>query len=569
MILIVSTPFFGHLNVLCDAAKILQDCLFLIVCWPNNRLTQQQRQDIERITQYEPIEIVDKTPMSCCDPNVWCNEHYSNTIDSCVAIYSKLPKIDAILYDVFAWQGNYLGKKFGIRNVCSVAAFHGSIRPSDNINQYYISDGSFVAGDGNIIWSYETLEVEKLKLPMNTLFYGYNSMDISSSSSSSSSPSPLSSSSPSSPSSPSPLPSNRTIIISFGTVVMGYLWDKNESVRIFVTNFFDTLVSVLEEYQHSHTIYLSSHQDPQQYPHWLHVEKHLPQRKLLQNCDLFITHGGNNSFHEALLCGVPMLVVPFFGDQHDVSECVVHHNLGLTIPLKTLDKNSTNGNKYREIPSNLRQQIKYLINQKPQITHKCEQLTLQKSSPTALRFYVLNQIPVMNGDLLYGTNVDRESYITSRGIQTQIPFGLFKPWCEIKGSQLLYPPLIDIYHDSILNILHYTKDLSQLHPQMKQRLIQYHNFIRSTLPTLDFSTPRQSDKSFVILCCKGIDFQLGYTQNNIHFVISTYDRDLNWVTHKEFLHLWKFYRHEIGKRIFFYKVTNDHIVLTNDIVSYL
>jgi len=45
------------------------------------------------------------------------------------------------------------------------------------------------------------------------------------------------------------------------------------------------------------------------------LRKAVPQMEVLQRCSAFITHGGANSMHEALSLGVPMAVVPLFGDQ--------------------------------------------------------------------------------------------------------------------------------------------------------------------------------------------------------------------------------------------------------------
>merc|ERR1712039_19105 len=50
-------------------------------------------------------------------------------------------------------------------------------------------------------------------------------------------------------------------------------------------------------------------------PDNLLVRQAVPQLEVLQRCDVFITHGGANSMHEALSSKVPMLVVPVFGDQ--------------------------------------------------------------------------------------------------------------------------------------------------------------------------------------------------------------------------------------------------------------
>jgi MGT family glycosyltransferase len=52
------------------------------------------------------------------------------------------------------------------------------------------------------------------------------------------------------------------------------------------------------------------------------VQNFVPQLAVLQRSDLFITHGGMNSVHEALLFGVPLIVVPQAADQEFVARRV-------------------------------------------------------------------------------------------------------------------------------------------------------------------------------------------------------------------------------------------------------
>ena len=54
----------------------------------------------------------------------------------------------------------------------------------------------------------------------------------------------------------------------------------------------------------------------------------LPQRELLGEADLMVTHGGFNSIKECLFAGVPMLVTPFAFDQPANAARVAHHGLG-------------------------------------------------------------------------------------------------------------------------------------------------------------------------------------------------------------------------------------------------
>ncbi|MNW57782.1 Oleandomycin glycosyltransferase [compost metagenome] len=61
------------------------------------------------------------------------------------------------------------------------------------------------------------------------------------------------------------------------------------------------------------------------------VDHFLPQVKILEQTDLFITHGGTNSVREALYFGVPMIVIPQGADQYVMSEDIERLRLGIRI----------------------------------------------------------------------------------------------------------------------------------------------------------------------------------------------------------------------------------------------
>ncbi|CAN5750286.1 glycosyltransferase [soil metagenome] len=63
------------------------------------------------------------------------------------------------------------------------------------------------------------------------------------------------------------------------------------------------------------------------------VRPYVPQLEILQRSAVFITHGGMNSTSEALLYGVPVLVVPQHGDQFMVAMQVVEVGVGRMIPM--------------------------------------------------------------------------------------------------------------------------------------------------------------------------------------------------------------------------------------------
>ena len=73
----------------------------------------------------------------------------------------------------------------------------------------------------------------------------------------------------------------------------------------------------------------------QKYPQNWEVLTIANQVKVLTEADIFITHGGSNSFHEAVLQKVPMIVIPFFGDQPLIGTQVEKLGIGINLGTDT------------------------------------------------------------------------------------------------------------------------------------------------------------------------------------------------------------------------------------------
>jgi len=75
-------------------------------------------------------------------------------------------------------------------------------------------------------------------------------------------------------------------------------------------------------------------------PENVRIYPSVPQLEVLEKADVFITHGGMNSVSEALIYGVPMVVIPFVSDQPVNARCV--EKLGVGKRLEYKDSNTKN-----------------------------------------------------------------------------------------------------------------------------------------------------------------------------------------------------------------------------------
>jgi hypothetical protein len=66
------------------------------------------------------------------------------------------------------------------------------------------------------------------------------------------------------------------------------------------------------------------------------IYRYAPQRTLLEHADVFVTHGGANSFMEAIAAGVPMLLSPMCNDQFHQAYFAERSGIGLVTDLRTI-----------------------------------------------------------------------------------------------------------------------------------------------------------------------------------------------------------------------------------------
>jgi MGT family glycosyltransferase len=124
------------------------------------------------------------------------------------------------------------------------------------------------------------------------------------------------------------IPSNKLIFISMGTIF-------NEQPELYTTCF-----EAFKEKQATVVLSVEKQTDISQFkdipPNFI-IRNYVPQLEILQQADVFITHGGINSTSEGLYFGVPLVVIPVMGDQLIVANRIEELGAGLQLNRQELD----------------------------------------------------------------------------------------------------------------------------------------------------------------------------------------------------------------------------------------
>ena len=123
--------------------------------------------------------------------------------------------------------------------------------------------------------------------------------------------------------------SNRAVIyISLGTIVKG----AKSLFKKCINAFKDEDVTVVMSVGKSFNVRCLG-----EVPKNFMIYNSVPQLAVLKKADVFITHGGMNSISEALVYGVPMVVIPFMADQPTNARRIEELGLGKKMNYKGLN----------------------------------------------------------------------------------------------------------------------------------------------------------------------------------------------------------------------------------------
>lgn len=120
----------------------------------------------------------------------------------------------------------------------------------------------------------------------------------------------------------------KLVYISLGTVLKGAVSFFQNCIEAFRGENVDVIISVGKQFDIRKL---------KNVPENVRIYASVPQIEVLKVADVFVTHGGMNSVSEALVYGVPMVVIPFVSDQPVNASCI--EKLGVGKRVEYLDVN--------------------------------------------------------------------------------------------------------------------------------------------------------------------------------------------------------------------------------------
>lgn len=316
----------------------------------------------------------------------------ADLLDECLRVSGEFQP-DLILYDLCAIEGRLTADVLGVPSWCSIAGLIGPLmdtkylaasvysaenqqalrsirrrhgRTIDPDQVELVSNSLYLPAELNLLWSYPAVtpdDFRRNRRPARYQFAGY-----------------LSDGHPRRPRSDGGPP---LVYLSFGTEVMDNLWLSQEETRQGLRACVSSLTTRWE-YEDLRVVFVTmGRRVLDTYPpNWTVVDR-VDQQRVLSEADVFVTHGGSNSFHEALLARVPMVVVPFFGDQVLTGRRVDELGIGIGLGVDDgIDKDKPKDFLVPELAGRVDEAVRLILHE-PRYRTALERVPLEATPPLA------------------------------------------------------------------------------------------------------------------------------------------------------------------------------------------
>ena len=595
-ILIFSSPFSGHLNVLNYLKQDLEDrheVLLIITGWKNI--------EPQNINNKSTI-LLQKNDIDSSDPMTFTLSRVYDLTNECINICKKFnPHL--IIYDFFSLEGFITAKNLSIPYICSIPAMIGpyikgnkffttklnnqenqelfnKIKTAYNVNLLesniqQVSDGMLIPSDINILWSYNkviechdflrfrnltknnfvVVGPRKINCARKETIVTLMLTDVIKNE------------------------LKKIIYVSFGTVTTQNLWNHNSKAKSFIIEVFKYIVDNLKGSEEFDVIVATGRSDIDiAWPSNFKVYETVNQLEVLSKAHLFITHCGGNSFSEAIHHNVPMIGIPFFGDQHLIADKIRKLGLGISFLHESEDDHKCISTTYDNLyfrksltKDNLNKAIGEISLHHKKYTINLEKVKSKQNLREIMIAYHNYPLKWNNGDLLYGTNIDRVNLIKYLKAEDDFRICKYQPFSQLfydKTDKGLLPRILDMYNDGFLDnncfpvessskFTQYSKNISEFRQWLKQNK----QFIAplTSFDDIDDMTGDTRDQVIWNICLGGIEFFTQIKGYTIHFVLESYSK-VNKATTLELEYIrnnWD----RLRSKICFYKLNSRYALL--------
>lgn len=563
----VSVPFSGHFDILMKSALQLAKnpklkVNVVITGWENIKVPEESLTKLSKAGVHTTIlndkPLASPAPMSFTFPRV------VHLVDKTTASIQR--DTDVIIYDFFAMEGFFAGKRLGIPAICSIPAIPGPFNPENadfqqgiKDNEKYItqleekfdtpikkklemvSDAFLLPSESeNLVWSWPNFvkasdfqanrNLKNLTFVRPEKDQDVPQFDIKAKD------------------------GQKIVYVSLGTVVTKNLWDNVPEVRSFVQRILNQLVKDFGNKKEYHVIVSTGrtpHEVIQHPPSNFQVFERVPQVAVLKKADVFVTHAGGNSVNEAIDSEVPMVAIPFFGDQHlcawDIEKLKIGRSFLHTIENREKAINTKAGVFERASLREMQRLTDAIKDVLRDSSYRSNLKRVKQDQPQSIS-QALGQLFLFKwqeGDMIYGINRDRKAWGELTGLQDYFRIGDVRPFTQLFGDRTNpneLPKIIDQYNDVLRSPDYERESITKKFPKYREYLRGFNQFLKKHPEYIQplGHYPKTLDSKAELetvwnMCLGGLDYFIHNKKCTFHFVLKDYDSRINKATTEELM----------------------------------
>jgi|694.fasta_scaffold83832_2 hypothetical protein len=547
-ILLFTPPFSNHLNML----KYYKDT------WINNNETLLV---ITGWSNIEPkinlnennIKHLNVSELNNYDPLVFTLDRVYELTNKCIKIAKKF-KPQLIIYDYMSIEGYITGRSLSVPYFCSIPSIIGPyIKDSDKFiskldrqmitkiyNRYninllecniqQISNKIFIPSDVNILWAYSDIincdDYLRYRRLNKDNFINIGLPNILSHITCSKTKQ-----------------IKKIIYISFGKFITDILYLNNSGVKKFIAKIYKYIVDYFKNNDNYSVIVISSKTIlPFQLPNNFKVYES-DDFQILQNAYIHITHCSPSALELSINYNIPVIGIPFFGDQHLIGHKINKLKLGIAFTHNNYNENIYIDNNTFSRKSLTRTKFKNAINHiiENYIDYRNSINSVLQNSDIdlILKKYFNYPINWNNGDLLYGNDNDKTNYLKYFKLQNDFRITTNQPFTKTFYDKLdtnLLPKSIEMYINGFIDSNYYPIESSSKFEIYSSNIKEFRTWLLDNNkflgPIQTFDELTEDNKIEVIknICLGGIEFFTRIKKYRIHYILEKHSIDNNLLT---------------------------------------